>query len=58
MNKTDYEKLEETANAMQYNSLIEMGEKIKNAQSYHKGYNQGIEDLLTYARRQLQNEKD
>lgn len=29
MNKTDYEKMEETANAMQQSSLIEMGEKSK-----------------------------
>lgn len=56
MNKAEYEKLEEKANAMQHNSLIEMGKKIKEAQDYHQGYNQGIEDLLKYARRELKHD--
>lgn len=56
MNKADYEKLEEMANTMQHNSLIEMSKKIKEAQDYHQGYNQGVEDLLKYARRSLHNE--
>lgn len=55
MNKADYEKLEEMANTMQHNPLIEMGKKVKEAQDYQQGYNQGVEDLLKYARRSLQN---
>lgn len=55
MNKADYEKIEEMANTIQHNSMIEMGKKIKEAQDYHQGYNQGVEDLLKNARRSLQN---
>lgn len=56
MNKTDYKGLEEAANTMQNKALIAMSQKVKEAQDYQQGYNQGIEDLLKYARRSLQNE--
>lgn len=55
MDKTDYGKIEERANALQENSLIEMGKKIKEAQDYQRGYDQGVEDLLRHIRSNIQN---
>lgn len=51
MNKEEYEKLEKHANALQHDASAKMTRQLELTKKYFEGYNEGIEDLLRFARR-------
>ena len=50
MNKEEYEKMEKNADFLEKNECIKCKSEVLKAQSFYNGYQQGLEDLLKYAR--------
>lgn len=51
MEKKEYESIEAVANKLQSESARQCDQKTREAQKYHYGYIQGVEDLLKVIRR-------
>ena len=50
MNKEEYEKMEKNADFLEKNACIKCNSEVLKAQSFYNGYQQGLENLLKYAR--------